>query len=81
MKSQTEFARCDLTAGSCTDTMTLNVLECALSKAVIKKYSEKFSSAKVDTAIATEANLPNRFRLLFPVVLVTANVHRHNIKP
>jgi hypothetical protein len=35
-----------------------------------KKYPEKFPSAKVDTAISTEAHLPNRFRLLFPVVLV-----------
>jgi len=59
--------------------MVLNILECDLSKAVIKKYSEKFSSANLDTAIATEAHLLGRFRLLFLVVNVTANVRRHNI--
>jgi len=60
--------------------MVLNVLQCALSKAFTQKGSEKFSSAKVATAIPTEAHLPNRFTLLFPVVFVTANAHGHSIK-
>jgi len=61
--------------------MIINVLNCALNKAFTKKYSEKFPSAKMDTAIPTEVHLSNRFRLLFPVLLVTANLHGHNIKP
>jgi len=59
--------------------MVLNILECELSKAFIKKYTEKFFSANIDTAVATETHLPDRFRLLFPVVHVAANVRRHNI--